>query len=59
VYVLEPPAILLGAAGGGPQLAAFPFLVTDPVAPAFVVWSLVWIALLLAVGVFAFRTRDL
>jgi ABC-type transport system involved in multi-copper enzyme maturation permease subunit len=59
VYVLEPPAILLGAAGGGPQLAAFPFLVTDPVSPAFVVWSVVWIALLLAVGVFAFRTRDL
>jgi ABC-type transport system involved in multi-copper enzyme maturation permease subunit len=59
VYALEPPAILLGAAGAGPQLAAFPFLVTDPVAPTFVVWSLVWIAVVLAVGVAAFRTRDL
>jgi ABC-type transport system involved in multi-copper enzyme maturation permease subunit len=59
VYALESPVILLGAAEAGPQVAAFPFLVTDPVAPAFVVWSLAWIALVLAAGVVAFRTRDL
>ena len=58
VYALEPPVVLLGASGAGPGLAAFPFIVTEPIPIAFVAWSVAWVGIVLALGVVAFERRD-
>ncbi|HEX3549181.1 MAG TPA: hypothetical protein VHT53_02330 [Candidatus Elarobacter sp.] len=59
VYALEPAAftVAVGAAGGnGPTN---PFAVTSPPPAALLVWAFAWIAVVVACGVAAFRTRDL
>jgi ABC-type transport system involved in multi-copper enzyme maturation permease subunit len=60
VYGLEPPVVLLLAAGRNPEaLAANPFFASAPPAPEFVAWSVAWVALVLAAGVALFRRREL
>ena len=58
VYALEPPAIILGAAGAGPQIAAFPLLVTEPIPGSLAVWSVAWIGLVVGLGIVALERRD-
>ena len=44
IYGLEPPLVVLIAAGRAPDLAeANPFYAADPPSLAFVAWSVVWI----------------
>jgi ABC-type transport system involved in multi-copper enzyme maturation permease subunit len=60
IYGLEPPVVLLVAAGrGGQALEANPFFASAPPPLAFVAWSFAWIALVLAAGVWLFRRREL
>lgn len=60
IYGLEPPLVLLMAAGEVPELAnANPFYAAAPPALAFVVWSVVWIGLVLGVAAWWFERRDL
>jgi ABC-type transport system involved in multi-copper enzyme maturation permease subunit len=60
VYGLEPPIVLLLAAGRDPEgMAANPFFASAPPPLAFVVWSVVWVVLVLAAGIALFRRREL
>jgi ABC-type transport system involved in multi-copper enzyme maturation permease subunit len=60
IYGLEPPAILLLAAGRDTEaLAANPFFAEAPPPPAFIAWSAAWVVLVLAGGIALFRRREL
>jgi ABC-type transport system involved in multi-copper enzyme maturation permease subunit len=60
IYGLEPPLVVLLAAGQAPRLAsANPFYASSPPPLAFVVWSVVWMALVLGVASWWFERRDL
>ena len=60
VYGLEPPLVLLVAAGRNPQgMAANPFFASAPPPAAFVAWSVIWVVLVLLGGIALFRRREL
>jgi ABC-type transport system involved in multi-copper enzyme maturation permease subunit len=60
IYGLEPPLVVLIAAGRAPALAnANPFYATEPPALAFVIWSIVWMGLVLGAATWWFERRDL
>ena len=60
IYGLEPPLVALIAAGRDPGLAeANPFYATAPPPIPFVVWSIVWMALVLGAATWWFERRDL
>jgi len=60
IYGLEPPLVALIAAGRAPALAnANPFYATEPPAVTFVIWSIVWMALVLGAATWWFERRDL
>lgn len=60
IYGLEPPLVVLLAAGRAPNVAeANPFYASTPPPVAFVVWSVVWIGLVLGVAGWWFERRDL
>lgn len=60
IYGLEPPLVLLIAEGRAPDLAdANPFYASAPPSPAFVVWSVVWVGLVLGLTIWRFDRRDL
>jgi len=60
IYGLEPPAVVLVAVGrGGPAAEANPFFATAPPPFEFLVWSLLWIAIVLALAIVSFARRDL
>jgi ABC-type transport system involved in multi-copper enzyme maturation permease subunit len=60
VYGLEPPLVVMLAAGMGPGLAdANPFYASAPPPLAFVLWSVVWIGLVLGLASWWFERRDL
>jgi ABC-type transport system involved in multi-copper enzyme maturation permease subunit len=60
VYGLEPPLVVLLAAGRAPRIAeANPFYASAPPPLAFVIWSVVWVALVLGIAGWWFERRDL
>jgi ABC-type transport system involved in multi-copper enzyme maturation permease subunit len=60
VYGLEPPLVVLLATGSVPRFAdANPFYAATPPPWPFVIWSVVWIALVLGVSSWWFERRDL
>jgi ABC-type transport system involved in multi-copper enzyme maturation permease subunit len=60
IYGLEPPLILLIAAGEAPELAnANPFYASEPPPAIFVVWSAIWVGLVLGLAAWRFERRDL
>jgi ABC-type transport system involved in multi-copper enzyme maturation permease subunit len=60
IYALEPPAVVLAAVGrGGPAAAANPFFATDLPPTPFLVWSGVWVVLMLALAAASLGRRDL
>jgi ABC-type transport system involved in multi-copper enzyme maturation permease subunit len=60
IYGLEPPLVVLIAAGRAPALVnANPFYAASPPPLGFVVWSVVWIALVLGAATWWFERRDL
>jgi len=60
IYGLEPPAVVLVAVGrGGPAAEANPFFATAPPPFEFLVRSLLWIAIVLALALVSFARRDL
>jgi len=58
VYGLEPPAVILLAAGTRVS-AANPFYAGEPPPVGFIAWSVVWVILVLAGGIALFRRREL
>ena len=60
VYGLEPPLVVLLATGNLPRFAdANPFYATAPPPLPFVIWSVVWVALVLGASSWWFERRDL
>jgi ABC-type transport system involved in multi-copper enzyme maturation permease subunit len=60
IYGLEPPLVVMLATGNLPRYAdANPFYASAPPPLPFVVWSVVWIALVLGVSSWWFERRDL
>ena len=60
VYGLEPPLVVLLATGNLPRFAAAnPFYATAPPPLPFVIWSVVWVALVLGASSWWFERRDL
>jgi ABC-type transport system involved in multi-copper enzyme maturation permease subunit len=60
IYSLEPPAVVLVAVGrGGPAAQANPFFATSLPPTPFLVWSAVWLVLVLAAAAFSLSRRDL
>jgi ABC-type transport system involved in multi-copper enzyme maturation permease subunit len=60
IYGLEPPLVVLIAAGRAPGLMeANPFYAASPPPTAFVAWSVIWMALVLGVAAWRFERRDL
>ena len=60
IYGLEPPLVVLIAAGRAPGLIdANPFYAASPPPLPFVAWSVVWMALVLGAAAWRFERRDL
>ena len=60
IYGLEPPLFVLIAAGRAPNLVeANPFYAATPPSLPFVIWSIVWMALVLGGATWWFARRDL
>ncbi|MEX1170819.1 MAG: ABC transporter permease [Chloroflexota bacterium] len=60
IYGLEPPLVLLITAGEAPELAnANPFYAAAPPPLPFVIWTVVWIGLVLGLASWWFERRDL
>ena len=60
VYGLEPPLVLLIAAGRDPEgMSANPFFASAPPPAASVAWSVIWVVLVLLGGIALFRRREL
>jgi ABC-type transport system involved in multi-copper enzyme maturation permease subunit len=60
IYGLEPPLVVLIAAGEAPELAeANPFYAATPPPLAFVVWSIAWMVLVMGLAAWRFERRDL
>jgi len=60
IYGLEPPLVLLGArAAAGARADANPFYAATPPPLEFVVWSVVWIALVLAIAAWSLNRREI
>jgi ABC-2 type transport system permease protein len=58
VHALETPAFFTAARLAGPVAAANPFFAPDPPPVAFEAWAVAWIVVVLAAGVWSFRTRE-
>ena len=59
IYGLEPPAIVLLAAGRGGPATANPFAAGGPPSTEFLAWSVVWVVIVLGLAVFSLSRRDL
>ena len=59
VYAMEPDVILATLRAGGTIAQANPFAAVDPPPVQFLAWVVVWFALMLALSVWSFRTREI
>jgi ABC-type transport system involved in multi-copper enzyme maturation permease subunit len=60
VYGLEPPIVIAGAGPQvGPIAEANPFYASAPPPPEFLVWSVAWVAIVLALAVWSLNRREL
>lgn len=57
VWAMEPAPLLTAARAGGPAAAAFPFAAADPPPGAYLVWAVLWVVGVLALGVWSFHRR--
>ena len=58
VFSLEPPAVLFVAAQES-RFQGNPFFAGEPPSVAFLAWTVLWIAAVLAMGIWAFRRREI
>jgi ABC-type transport system involved in multi-copper enzyme maturation permease subunit len=59
IYGLEPPAFIFLALGRNAPTGANPFSAAGPPPPEFLIWSAVWVAVVLGLAVLSLRRRDL
>ena len=59
VYAMEPDAVLVTLRAAGTIGRANPFAAVDPPPIEFLAWVAVWFAIMLALSVWSFRTREI
>jgi ABC-type transport system involved in multi-copper enzyme maturation permease subunit len=59
VYAMEPDAVLATLRAAGTVGRANPFAAVDPPPIEFLAWVVVWFAIMLALSVWSFRTREI
>jgi ABC-type transport system involved in multi-copper enzyme maturation permease subunit len=60
IYSLEPSLVVAGAAGAiGEAAESNPFFASAPPPITFLVWSVIWIVMVLALAILSLRSRDL
>ena len=59
VYAMEPDAVLATLRAAGTIGRANPFSAVDPPPTEFLAWVLVWFAIMLALSIWSFRTREI
>ncbi|TMC67488.1 MAG: ABC transporter permease [Chloroflexi bacterium] len=59
VWSLEPSIVLAAQSGLGPAVAANPFFAAEPPPAAYVIWAVLWIAAMLALAIWSFRSREI
>jgi ABC-type transport system involved in multi-copper enzyme maturation permease subunit len=59
VYAMEPDVVLATLRAAGTAGRANPFSAVDPPPAEFLAWVVVWFALMLALSVWSFRTREI
>jgi ABC-type transport system involved in multi-copper enzyme maturation permease subunit len=59
IYAMEPDAFVASLRAAGIVGRANPFAAVDPPPTAFLVWVVVWFALMLALSIWSFRTREI
>jgi ABC-type transport system involved in multi-copper enzyme maturation permease subunit len=59
VYAMEPDTVLATLRAGGAIASANPFAAAEPPPIQFLAWVVIWFAVMLALSVLSFRTREL
>jgi ABC-type transport system involved in multi-copper enzyme maturation permease subunit len=59
IYALEPDAFLATMRAAGAAARANPFFAADPPPILFLMWVVVWFALMLGLSILSFRTREI
>jgi ABC-type transport system involved in multi-copper enzyme maturation permease subunit len=59
LYHLEPVALLVVGSSGGRRESGNPFFVASPPTNAYLLWSLLWLAVVLSAAVWSFSRREL
>jgi ABC-type transport system involved in multi-copper enzyme maturation permease subunit len=59
IYAMEPDAVLAALRAAGTVGRANPFTAVDPPPTAFLIWVVVWFALMLGLAIWSFRTREI
>ncbi|HEU4866920.1 MAG TPA: ABC transporter permease [Actinomycetota bacterium] len=60
VYSLEPAALIaMARAQGADGIANFPFFSLTPPSPAYLAWTVSWVAGILALAIWSFRRREI
>jgi ABC-2 type transport system permease protein len=58
VWSLEPSIVIAAQSQLGPATAANPFFAAEPPPAAYVIWAIAWIAAMLALAIWSFRSRE-
>jgi ABC-2 type transport system permease protein len=59
IYAMEPDSLIATMRAAGTFGRANPFAAVDPPPTAFLVWVVAWFAVMLAVSIWSFRTREI
>jgi ABC-type transport system involved in multi-copper enzyme maturation permease subunit len=59
VWSLEPSIVIAAQSQLGPAVAANPFFSAEPPPAAYVIWAIAWIAVMLALAIWSFRSREI
>jgi len=59
VWSLEPSIVIAAQQQVGPAVAANPFFAAEPPPAAYVIWAVMWIAAMLALAIWSFRSREI
>src|SRR5438093_1947487 len=59
VWSLEPSIVIAAQQQVGPAVAANPFFAAEPPPAAYVIWAVAWIAVMLALAIYSFRSREI
>jgi ABC-type transport system involved in multi-copper enzyme maturation permease subunit len=59
VYAMEPASVVTTVRTAGRLAAGNPFSATDPPPPAFLLWTVVWFALVIGLSLWSFQRREL